>query len=81
VDLTITKTHSGTFTQGDTGKTYTITVNNIGGTNSFGTITVVDTVPSGLTPTLAAGTGWELHDRFPDRDVHQQHGNQLRRIG
>jgi uncharacterized repeat protein (TIGR01451 family) len=58
VDLTIAKTHSGNFTQGDTGKTYTITVSNGGGTNSSGTITVVDTVPSGLTPTAAAGTGW-----------------------
>ncbi|HEY6392982.1 MAG TPA: hypothetical protein VIX89_17000, partial [Bryobacteraceae bacterium] len=58
VDLTIAKTHSGNFTQGDTGKTYTITVSNSGGTNSFGTITVVDTVPSGLTATNAAGTGW-----------------------
>jgi uncharacterized repeat protein (TIGR01451 family) len=58
VDLTITKSHTGNFTQGDTGKTYTITVNNIGGTNSFGTITVVDTVPSGLTATAATGTGW-----------------------
>ena len=30
-DLTITKTHTGNFTQGQTGATYTITVSNSGG--------------------------------------------------
>lgn len=30
-DLTISKTHSGNFTQGDTGDSYTITVTNVGG--------------------------------------------------
>ncbi len=57
-DLTITKTHTGNFTQGQTGATYTITVTNSGGTATTGTITVIDTLPTGLTATAFAGTGW-----------------------
>src|SRR5205823_1229946 len=57
-DLTITKTHVGNFTQGDTGKTYTITVTNSGTAATTGTVTVSDTVPSGLTATAIGGTGW-----------------------
>jgi uncharacterized repeat protein (TIGR01451 family) len=57
--LAISKTHSGNFNQGDTGKTYTITVsNNPGAGPTNGTVTVSDTVPAGLTPTAAAGSGW-----------------------
>ena len=57
-DLTITKTHSGNFTQGQTGATYTITANNIGTIATSGTVTVTDTLPSGLTATAISGTGW-----------------------
>lgn len=57
-DATITKTHSGNFTQGQTGATYTITVTNSGTAATSGTVTVVDTVPAGLTATAIAGTGW-----------------------
>src|SRR5205807_747000 len=59
-DLTIVKSHSGVFTQGDTGKTYSIIVSNIGGTSSSGTVTVTDVVPTGLTPTSPTGVvgGW-----------------------
>ncbi len=56
-DLTIAKTHSGNFTQGQSG-TYSITVTNSGGTASSGTVTVTDTLPAGLTPGAATGTGW-----------------------
>ncbi len=57
-DLTIGKSHSGSFQQGDTADTYTIVVNNIGAGPTNGTVTVTDTLPTGLTPTAAAGTGW-----------------------
>ena len=57
-DLTITKTHVGNFSQGQTGAQYTITVTNSGGTATSGTVTVTDTVPSGLTATAISGTGW-----------------------
>ncbi|MBW4578744.1 MAG: DUF11 domain-containing protein [Tildeniella nuda ZEHNDER 1965/U140] len=56
-DETIAKAHTGNFTQGSTG-TYTITVTNSGGIASSGTVTVTDTLPAGLTPTAASGTGW-----------------------
>ncbi len=57
-DLTITKTHSGNFTQSQTGATYTIIVTNSGTGTTNGTVTVTDTVPTGLTATGIAGTGW-----------------------
>ena len=57
-DLTITKTHTGNFTQGQTGATYTITVSNDGGAATTGAVTVTDTLPSGLTATAFSGTGW-----------------------
>jgi len=57
-DLTISKTHSGNFTQGQTGAPYTITVTNSGSGSTSGTVTVVDTLPSGLTATAIGGTGW-----------------------
>ncbi|HET6929294.1 MAG TPA: Ig-like domain repeat protein [Candidatus Acidoferrum sp.] len=57
-DLTIAKSHSGNFTQGQTGATYTITVGNSGTGATSGTVTVTDTLPSGLTATAMSGTGW-----------------------
>ena len=57
-DLTITKTHAGNFTQGQVGATYTITVTNSGAGPTVGTVTVVDTLPAGLTATAISGTGW-----------------------
>ena len=57
-DLTISKTHVGNFSQGQTGATYTITVGNIGVASSSGTVTVVDALPAGLTATALTGTGW-----------------------
>ena len=58
-DLTITKTHTpSTFTEGARG-TYTITVRNVGANASFGTYTMVDTLPLGLTVAqIPTGTGW-----------------------
>ena len=57
-DLAIVKSHAGNFTQGQTGATYTITVSNVGAVPTVGTVSVVDTMPSGLTATALAGTGW-----------------------
>ncbi|HKV32183.1 MAG TPA: hypothetical protein VJT14_14360, partial [Candidatus Dormibacteraeota bacterium] len=56
-DLTIAKSHTDPFVRGSTG-TYSLTVTNVGGTATSGTSTVVDTLPAGLTPTAASGTGW-----------------------
>ena len=50
--------HIGTFYQGQTGGAYTIVVSNTGAGATSGTVTVVDTLPSGLTATAISGTGW-----------------------
>jgi len=56
---TITKTHTDPFVEGDTGSTYTISVQNSGTGPTDGTVaSVVDTIPAGLTATNLAGTGW-----------------------
>src|SRR5206468_12064287 len=57
-DLTITKTHTGSIVQGQTGATYTITISNAGAGSTAGVVTLVDTLPGGLTPTAISGTGW-----------------------
>ncbi|MEU8434672.1 hypothetical protein AB0F18_17450 [Streptomyces sp. NPDC029216] len=56
--LSISKSHTGTVTQGGTG-TYTISVSNAANAQpTTGTVTVTDTMPTGVTPTAASGTGW-----------------------
>jgi uncharacterized protein (TIGR03437 family) len=58
-DLTVNSTHTGIFLRGQTGATYTITVNNIqAGGPSIGTVAMIDTLPTGMTATSIAGTGW-----------------------
>ncbi|WBP86319.1 hypothetical protein [Kitasatospora cathayae] len=56
--LTISKTHTGNFTPGQQG-TYTITVGNDGsGPTDGSTVTMRDTLPSGLTAAGISGDGW-----------------------
>jgi uncharacterized repeat protein (TIGR01451 family) len=57
-DLTIAKTHTGNFSPGETGATYTLTVSNVGNGATVGTVTVTDALPAGLTATAITGTGW-----------------------
>jgi len=58
-DLQIAKPHTGNFTQGQTGATFTITVANVGLKSTDGTtVTVADALPAKLTATAASGTGW-----------------------
>jgi hypothetical protein len=57
--LTISKSHVGNFSVDDTGDTYTVTVSDTAGAGpSNGTVTVTDTIPSGLILDSMAGTGW-----------------------
>ena len=56
--LSITKTHSGSFSQGQQNATYTVTVSNVGTAAASGTITVTETVPGGLVLVSMSGTGW-----------------------
>src|SRR5439155_1434342 len=57
-DLAIAKTHSGNFTQGQIGATYTLSVTNAGAGPTSGAVTVTDTLPAGLTATGLAGCAW-----------------------
>jgi uncharacterized repeat protein (TIGR01451 family) len=57
-DLTIAKSHTGNFTQGQVGATYSLTITNSGSAVTSGVVTVVDTLPAGLTATAISGTGW-----------------------
>jgi uncharacterized repeat protein (TIGR01451 family) len=57
-DLAISKSHTGNFSVGQTGATYTLTVSNVGHGPTTAAVTVVDTLPNGLTATAISGTGW-----------------------
>jgi hypothetical protein len=58
VDLTVTTSHAGNFRQGDVGDTYTIAASNVGTGPTSGTVTLVDTLPAGLTAIAFSGDGW-----------------------
>ncbi|HEY6972515.1 MAG TPA: hypothetical protein VJA94_25120, partial [Candidatus Angelobacter sp.] len=61
-NLTITKTHSGSFPRGSSGNNYTITVSNSASAGpTTDTVTVTDTLPNvqnTLVPSAISGTGW-----------------------
>ncbi len=57
VDLAISKTHTGVLQVGSDA-TYTLSVVNLGPTNDPNPISVVDTLPAGLTYVSATGVGW-----------------------
>ncbi|HEX7287583.1 MAG TPA: hypothetical protein VF532_15450 [Candidatus Angelobacter sp.] len=56
-DMTLTLHHVGNFGQGQVGA-YTIVASNFGGGPTSGTVTVVDTLPTGMTAAAMSGTGW-----------------------
>ncbi len=57
-DMTIIKSHAGTFVRGSA-VTYSIVVSNIATLGqSSGVVTMNDTLPTGVVPTSASGTGW-----------------------
>jgi hypothetical protein len=56
-DLSISKAHSGNFTQGGVASFYILVTNN-GPGPSVGTVTVTDPMPAGMTATGASGSGW-----------------------
>jgi uncharacterized repeat protein (TIGR01451 family) len=58
-DLSISKSHSGDFTAGNL-HNYTIQVQNAGTGVTTGAITVVDTLPTGMTYVSHSGAGWQL---------------------
>src|SRR5256714_9054052 len=56
--MTLAKSHSGNFTQGQTGATYSITATNSGSAPTSAAVSVTDTLPAGLTATAISGSGW-----------------------
>jgi hypothetical protein len=57
--LSISKTHSGSFVQGQIGAAYSVTVSNSATTGpTSGMVTVTETVPAGLILESMSGTGW-----------------------
>ena len=57
--LSIGKTHSGDFTQGQQNASYTVTVSNAANSPpTSGLVTVVETLPSGLKLISMSGSGW-----------------------
>ncbi len=57
-ELTVVKSHTGNFTQGQTGAQYTMVVTNSGTAATGGAVSVVDRLPSSLIATALGGTGW-----------------------
>jgi len=57
-DLRITKTMQANYTNRTAGQTYTLSVDNVGGGPTVGTITVTDTLVAGLRPLSATGGGF-----------------------
>ena len=56
-DMGISLQHKGNFGKTQTG-VYTIIASNVGGGPTSGTVTVVDTLPNGMTGAAMSGTGW-----------------------
>jgi large repetitive protein len=57
----VTKTSNGAWTVGQAGATYTLTVTNTGGAATVGAVTVLDTLPTGITANWTSPTtfnGW-----------------------
>ncbi len=74
--LSISKTHTGNFTQGQQG-TDTVTVSNGAGTGqTSGTSTVTETLPAGLTlVSMAGGSGWNCLSNICSRSDVLNPGN------
>jgi len=57
--LTLQSTHAGSFSQGQTTATYSLTVSNSAGAGpTRGTVTVTESLPAGLTLVGMDGSGW-----------------------
>jgi uncharacterized repeat protein (TIGR01451 family) len=65
--LSIAKTHTGSFNQGQAGATYTITVTNNTASPGIGPVTVTETVPIGLTFVSMSGLGWTVTGNIATR--------------
>jgi hypothetical protein len=57
-DLSIGQSLAGNLSRGQTGAPFVLTVSNVGGVASSGQVSVVDTLPAGLTAYAIKGSGW-----------------------
>jgi uncharacterized repeat protein (TIGR01451 family) len=64
-DLTIAKSHSGNFFQGQAAATYTVLVTNAGAGPTAGTVTITEAPPAGITLTGLVGAGWTCNIAGP----------------
>jgi hypothetical protein len=60
-DLSISVWHSGNFAPDSSGGVYTIAIANTGTWATSGTVTVSDSLPPGVSPVSAAGSGWNCN--------------------
>jgi uncharacterized repeat protein (TIGR01451 family) len=56
--LSVSKSHSGNFTVGQQSATYSVVVSNSGPASTSGTVTVTESLPSGLSLVSMTGSGW-----------------------
>jgi uncharacterized repeat protein (TIGR01451 family) len=56
--LSVVKTHTGNFTQGQSGAQYSMTVSNVGTAPTAAPVLLGDALPAGLTATAISGTDW-----------------------
>ena len=59
--LSVTSTHTGSFSVGQTDASYTLVVSNTGPGDIAAPVAVTDTLPSGLTASAIAGDGWNCN--------------------
>lgn len=58
-DVSVALTHNPSqFTENNTVGTFTATPSNVGSVDTSGPVTVMTTLPAGITPTGGSGTGW-----------------------
>src|SRR5262249_37781116 len=57
-DLSIAKSHTGNFVSGQTGTYLLVVSNDANAIPTTGTVTVTDTLPTGLSASTATGNGW-----------------------
>ncbi len=75
-DVTIDKSHTGTFVRGSQG-TFTLLVSNVGGRATEGAVVIDDTLPAGLAVVSAAGAGWECGVNPAANSLHCQRSDAL----
>lgn len=73
-DLSISLTHTSAFLRGQTNAVYLIRVTNEGGTQTSGMISVIETMPSGVTITSMYGPGWSCLSNTCNRSDALQPG-------